>query len=282
MKHILLLSCCCCVVHLINAQTDSTAKSSNNFESLKKQADNAFSSGNYGLAQTLYDSCRTNPANEFDDYLVTQTEASSKCIGYRRAIDGICKDTNLLKACLGLHEKILDINPNDNTSKKVVVESYWRLANDLFQKWDFEKAKTYYTKTVDYADPQLTPKARQGIDSCDFYLNRLRDGFNTVEVDSLATFSKGVNAIGSILASNMIYPDAAVDEKIQGRVWLKFVVSGEGRLVPRSVEVITGIGSGCDEEAIRLVKLLNPWTPAYKKGHAVPMQFNFPIQFRIP
>jgi TonB family protein len=65
------------------------------------------------------------------------------------------------------------------------------------------------------------------------------------------------------LEQKMIYPKTAKEKKIQGRVTVQFSVDEQGNL--GDFKVIRGIGAGCDEELIRLIKEGPTWSPA-KRG----------------
>ena len=62
-------------------------------------------------------------------------------------------------------------------------------------------------------------------------------------------------------------------------VFLAFVVERDGSVV--DVRVVRGIGSGCDEEAVRVLKSCPRWTPAYMFGMPVRIQYNVPIDFNL-
>ncbi|GAB5527216.1 MAG: hypothetical protein Roseis2KO_50880 [Roseivirga sp.] len=67
----------------------------------------------------------------------------------------------------------------------------------------------------------------------------------------------GQKAFNQHVKENLIYPDAAATEGIKGRVLLEFTVTAEGDL--KDIKVLKGLGYGCDEEAIRLVKTGPRW-----------------------
>ncbi len=78
---------------------------------------------------------------------------------------------------------------------------------------------------------------------------------------------------------NIHYPEAARTHDIEGRVLIKFVVYESGRI--GNCKVVTGIGSGCDEEALRVVKSMPPWDPGEKDGRTVKVYFTLPIVFKL-
>ncbi len=69
----------------------------------------------------------------------------------------------------------------------------------------------------------------------------------------------------------------ARESGIQGRVYVTFVVETNGSIT--DVRLLRGIGGGCDEEAIRVVKMMSKWTPGKQRGKPVRVQFNLPVRF---
>lgn len=76
----------------------------------------------------------------------------------------------------------------------------------------------------------------------------------------------------------MKYPKEAIKEKIEGRVLVQFIVNSNGKV--ENAEVIQGIGGGCDEEALSLVKTAK-FKPGIKDGKPVNVQMVLPIEFRL-
>lgn len=81
------------------------------------------------------------------------------------------------------------------------------------------------------------------------------------------------------LQSKYNYPTMAREAGIQGTVYVTFVVEKNGKI--SNVKILRGIGGGCDEEAIRLVKSMPDWKPGKQNGQAVRVQFNMPIKFTL-
>ena len=81
------------------------------------------------------------------------------------------------------------------------------------------------------------------------------------------------------LSKNIHYPDAAREANIEGRVIVKFVVNEDGSI--SDVQVVRGIGSGCDEEAKRVVMAMPKWKPGKQNGKAVKVYFTQPISFKL-
>lgn len=86
--------------------------------------------------------------------------------------------------------------------------------------------------------------------------------------------------IGGIasLQQKVKYPEMAVRANIEGRVYIQFIVNEKGEV--ENPKVIRGIGGGCDEEALRIVKMAK-FKPGLQRGRPVKVQFNLPVIFRL-
>lgn len=87
----------------------------------------------------------------------------------------------------------------------------------------------------------------------------------------------GLSAFYKYVSSQMEYPAIAKRNNIQGKVYLRFVVDKDGSI--GNVEVLKGIGAGCDEEAIRVLEGSPKWTPGKQRGRAVKVYMTLPIIF---
>ncbi len=76
-----------------------------------------------------------------------------------------------------------------------------------------------------------------------------------------------------------MYPEAALENGTQGTVVLKFVVEKDGSI--GEIVVVRGIGSGCDEEAVRVLRAAGKWEPAKENGKAVRCYFTLPVKYRF-
>ena len=96
-------------------------------------------------------------------------------------------------------------------------------------------------------------------------------------VQDMPSFPGGDGAMLSYLGKNIKYPTLAKESGIQGTVYVTFVVEKDGAV--SNVKVLRGIGGGCDEEAIRVVKSMPRWTPGKQRGKPVKVQYNLPCRF---
>ena len=101
-------------------------------------------------------------------------------------------------------------------------------------------------------------------------------------IEEEAGFPGGIEALYKFIEDNMIYPKEALENKIEGRVFTTFVVEKDGEI--SDIKILRGLGYGCDEEAIRIIKLMPKWKPAVllPKKTKVRQQFNLPIRFKLP
>lgn len=98
-------------------------------------------------------------------------------------------------------------------------------------------------------------------------------------VESMPKFPGGPGAMNRYLGNNIEYPQMARESGINGRVFVTFVVETDGRVT--DIKVLRGIGGGCDEEAVRVVKNMPKWDPGKQRGKPVRVQFNLPIKFTL-
>lgn len=113
------------------------------------------------------------------------------------------------------------------------------------------------------ADVQQTPVKKTG-----------KDAPHTM-VDKMPQYPGGAAAMAQFLADNLQYPKDA--EEVQGKVYVRFVVSKTGEV--KDVSVLRSLAPAYDAEAMRVVKLMPKWTPGMQNGKAVDVWYTIPIVF---
>ena len=103
--------------------------------------------------------------------------------------------------------------------------------------------------------------------------------YDFVSVDQVPTFPGGMEAFYKYLGENIKYPKAAADKKIEGKVFMQFVVEKDGSL--KEIKVISGPGSGMNEEALRVLKSSPKWNPGLMKDKPVRVMYHLPIAFAL-
>jgi TonB family protein len=103
--------------------------------------------------------------------------------------------------------------------------------------------------------------------------------YDSGNVESIPEYRGGPKALAMFIASRLRYPAKARENRIQGKVYISFVIEKNGSL--SEFKVIKGIGSGCDEEAIRVLKLSPNWKPGAVKGFPVRTSYILPVSFQL-
>jgi protein TonB len=98
-------------------------------------------------------------------------------------------------------------------------------------------------------------------------------------VKEMPEFPGGDTERIKFLINNLTYPREAREAYISGTVYLDFIVERDGSI--SNIRLIRGIGGGCDEEAVRVVKMMPRWKPGRNQGHEVRVQFMLPIKFTL-
>lgn len=98
-------------------------------------------------------------------------------------------------------------------------------------------------------------------------------------VEQPAEFPGGQSALMIWLSSNIRYPEMAMQNGVQGRVIVKFVVEKDGSF--SSIEVVKGVDEDLDKEALRVVRKMPKWQPAMSAGVPVRSYFVLPITFKL-
>lgn len=115
----------------------------------------------------------------------------------------------------------------------------------------------------------------------------VKDGTGTGDLTGIATvidvyprFPGGDEARLAFLKRAIRYPQAAIQTGIQGVVVVVFIIETDGTI--SNIKIEKGIGSGCDEESVRVVKMMPRWEPGKRQGRAVRVMVRMPVVFRIP
>jgi protein TonB len=85
--------------------------------------------------------------------------------------------------------------------------------------------------------------------------------------------------INEYLASHIAYPEMAKASNVQGKVVIEFVVNENGSI--SNLRLVKGIGSGCDEEAMNVIRNMPQWIPGKQNGTPVKIYLMLPITFKL-
>lgn len=97
--------------------------------------------------------------------------------------------------------------------------------------------------------------------------------------EPMPLYPGGLKALQKFLRKNIKYPEEARKKNIEGKVYVRFLITKKGKV--DSVSIARGIHPLLDREAVRVVKLLPDWTPAEKRGKTIGMLYTLPINFTL-
>jgi TonB family protein len=92
-------------------------------------------------------------------------------------------------------------------------------------------------------------------------------------------FPGGEAELAKFLQKTIRYPATAKQNRIQGKVYVQFVVEKDGSIT--DIKVIREPGSGTGDESVRVMKLSPKWIPGKLNGQPVRVQFTLPIEFSL-
>jgi len=153
-------------------------------------------------------------------------------------------------------------------SLQLVGEYSW---NDVKTLTELESLEDYFIESGEfktYNDIYKNTKKENSLD--------INEEIFTI-VEQQAEFPGGPSAWGRFLAKTLKYPSDAQRANVGGRVFVSFIVDTDGSV--QDVQVLKGVGFGCDEEAIRVVNSMPRWNPAKLSGRAVRSRITQPITF---
>lgn len=99
------------------------------------------------------------------------------------------------------------------------------------------------------------------------------------EVEQMPEYPGGISELMKFIATQVKYPVEAQKNGIQGKVYVQFIVSKNGKVT--NAKVLKGVSPALDEEAIRVVNLMPDWTPGVHKGQKVDVEYTLPISFAL-
>lgn len=98
-------------------------------------------------------------------------------------------------------------------------------------------------------------------------------------VEQMPQFPGGNEELLAYIAKNLRYPAISAENGVQGKVFIRFVVTALGLV--EQVEVVRSLDPHCDKEAKRVVASLPKWIPGKQNGRNVPVFYTLPINFKL-
>jgi len=171
--------------------------------------------------------------------------------------------TNEIKECT-----FIKINQQNDTVLEIlapVIHNGYIIKVDTMIKQG-EYKNTFYIDTISTKSEHV-------------YCNSKNIKYTRTIWEVLPTFIGGEETMYVWLSNNIKYPQEAKETGVQGIVVVTFVVEKDGSHT--GVQILKGIGGGCDEEAVRVINAMPKWKPGTQNGEPVRVQFTLPIRYSL-
>ena len=96
-------------------------------------------------------------------------------------------------------------------------------------------------------------------------------------VEEMPEFPGGPSAITAFINANVKYPVIAMENGVQGKVYISFVVNAKGKV--ENVKVVRGVDPSLDKEAMRVISALPDWKPGKQRNKPVKVSYTLPVNF---
>lgn len=97
------------------------------------------------------------------------------------------------------------------------------------------------------------------------------------KVDKMPEYPGGQVALVKFLSKNIKYPSKYKKEKVNGRVFVSFIIDRTGKVT--QAKIVKSLNEECDKEALRVITMMPNWIPGEKDGNKVNVQFGLPVNF---
>ncbi len=174
-----------------------------------------------------------------------------------------------------IKDQIKFVPPVVKKDEEVVDEEPPAKVEDLKDKEVAQETKDGDKDGVDLSlvEPEVKEPVREAVKE------EPEETLNMASVQQKPMFPDGDAALFKYLSENIKYPAIAKENGIMGKVIVSFVVAKTGNI--ENVEVIRGIGGGCDQEAVRVVKGMPNWSPGKNNGKPVKVKYTLPVSFKL-
>jgi len=106
-----------------------------------------------------------------------------------------------------------------------------------------------------------------------------KEGDVFMEVEEMPEYPGGLDGMKNFITENVKYPELAKKNKVEGKVFVSFVVDEQGHVT--KAKVVRAVDPELDKEALRVVNKMEKWSPGKEKGETVKVQLTLPIQFAL-
>ncbi|MBI9062394.1 MAG: energy transducer TonB [Marinilabiliaceae bacterium] len=135
------------------------------------------------------------------------------------------------------------------------------------------------TDDVEIEDVDIEFPDYEDVDIYDFKVKEeeLEDDTPFIMVEEMPEFPGGQRALLAFVAENVKYPVVCVENNIQGKVYVSFVIDKTGDVI--DVQVVRSPHESLSKEAVRVVESMPRWTPGKQRNKAVKVAFTIPVNF---
>ena len=99
-------------------------------------------------------------------------------------------------------------------------------------------------------------------------------------IEWMPEFPNGKEGLFAYLAENLIYPKKAIKKKVEGTVYVKFIIDENGRCI--NPFIAKGLSRECDAEVLRVINTMPAWTPGKQGGKPAAVWYVLPVKFVLP
>lgn len=101
-----------------------------------------------------------------------------------------------------------------------------------------------------------------------------------ISVEEMPTFDgEGINAFRNYIQRNLIYPEIARENGIEGTIYTRFIVNKNGQVA--EISILRGVDPALDEAVVQAIKNSPKWQPGRQRGKAVNVSFTMPVIFSL-
>jgi protein TonB len=152
-----------------------------------------------------------------------------------------------------------------SVARLVEVPDEEKIEEEIKVTFDIEMSQD--TRVQEFVMPEVKPEEKENVDEI----------FMVVETP--AAPKGGFGAFYQDIGDRIRYPAPARRMRIEGKVFVEFVINRDGSI--QDVRAVKGIGAGCDEEAVRVIQTAPEWVPARQRGKTVRQRMVLPITFKL-
>jgi len=172
--------------------------------------------------------------------------------------------------------KIWSTGTSETGSKPLIVLDGVIAEDQNLDKIDPETIQSISVIKDETSTKKYGEKGKNGV--VEITLKKEKEVF--VVVEEMPQFPGGVKAFQEYVRVNLQYPKFALENEIQGQVYVNFVVAEDGSIT--DAKIASGVDLSLAQEALRIVKSMPKWIPGKQRGELVEVKYTIPVEFKLP